>query len=257
MAKTKEQIKVEKIFRKKIKLQPSEELIVLHKVDQWQLFQTLQDTTIDSIFWVSHGVSGKDNQTVEGATLLPKLLDFRGDNLAAVFNLMREHLKFISIIGCNSEKILDHYSVDTSRIAHYIPVKRKVAAHIQIRKAIDEFRRADLTIQREPQAEELIQGQIQITRNVEANQINRSLRVYAGNKLLGLLPATSSSVIFGVPENVSLKIRLESGQDPSKTQAEFGHIEISSDDIRGRWDLFTSKDGLPFGVNHRLFIYRF
>lgn len=254
--KDKEQKQVESLFRKKIALRAGEQLQVVHKTDQWTLFQTLQDPQVEAVFWLSHGVSGSADQTVDGATLLPKLLDYRGDNVAPVFARLGQQLKFIAIVGCNSAAILEHYRVDVSSLAHYIPTKKKVALHLQVPKAVDAYRGARLENGAPTLHISAVQGTIHVHRTVTQATSNRSLRVYAGNHLLGLVPAYSADTTFAVPEDTSLKIKLESGQDPTAEQGAFGEILIYSSTITGKWELFKNNAGDPFGVNHRLFVYR-
>ena len=255
-SKESEQRKVERKFRQRLDLRAGEELQIIHKADQWVLHQSLQDTTVHALFWISHGVSGRTNQTVEGATLLPKLIDYRGDNVAPIFNLIGPAIKFISIIGCNSAAILEHYDVDVSGINHYIPVNRRVAAQRQIPRAISAFRSADLNLQRPSPVDVTFRGHVTVSREVRAAPEVRSLRVYSGDQLLGLLPASSSTASFAVAADNNLKIKFETGQDPSVAQGEFGVLSVASPDISGEWRLFQNAQGVPFGVNHRLFIYR-
>lgn len=254
--KTKEQSKVERLFRKKINLRAGEQLQVIHKADQWALYSVLRDPTVTALFWISHGVSGRSNQTVDGATLLPKLLDHRGDNVAPIFNLMGDSIKFVAIVGCNSAAILNHYEVDVTGIAHYIPVKRKVAVHLQVPRAVSAYRRANLSAPRPAREIPAIQGHILVNRQVSENPDVRSLRVYAGKKLVGLLPATSGNATFAVPAGEALKVKIESGQDPTKKQGDFGTLEVMSPDLEGTWSLFQNAQGVPFGVNHRLFLHK-
>lgn len=254
--KNKEQSKAERSFRRALRIQVSEELEVIHKADQWTLYQALQNPEVHALFWISHGVSGRRNQTVEGATLLPKLLDYRGDNVAPVFSLIAPTIKFISIIGCNSAAILQHYGVNVSNVAHYIPVERRVALQRQVPRSIRAYRATDLTREiPEPTPVESV-GTITISREVTSVEGTRSMRVFIGDRLVGLMPNSSSTHEFNAPAGTNLKVKIESGQDPSVAQAEFGEFTISSSDITGQWTLFANAQGVPFGVNHRLYIYR-
>ena len=99
--------------------------------------------------------------------------------------------------------------------------------------------------------------EIEISRWVKETNDTRSLRVFVGRKLISLIPAHSGRFELSVPLNTgSLKIKIESGQNASAVQAPIGELEVSSTDLKGSWKIFANAQGIPFGVNHRVFVYR-
>lgn len=253
---SREQMRAERVFRKAFKQRPAEVVEVVHQADQWALYRVLKDLSVEGVFWISHGVSARSRQSVQGASLQPKLLDYRGDNVAPVFSLLSPAIKFVAVIGCDSANILEHYGVKLTGVTTYIPAKRRVALERQVPRAVRAFRQAPLD-QRVPEPEPLqVSARLKITRQVDENENVRSLRVYVGDHLVGLVPNSSGETEFTIEVTNQLKVKLESGQQIADQQADFGKLTVTSADFPGRWTLFTNREGIPFGVNHRLFIYR-
>lgn len=255
--KTSEETKTEKIFKKRFPKDELSKVEIIHKADQWALYQTLLNPEVKAVFWVSHGVSAtRPIDASGGAGILPKLLDYRGDNIAPVFGLIQPSLKFVSIIGCDSARILEENNVQLGSLVSYVPVKKRVALHLQVRRSIKAY---ETMPQIEAQLSEplLSQGHVLIQRDVEKSDETRSLRVILGGKLIGLIPAQRGEFLLPVPKGIgSLKIKIESGQNAADDQAPIGDLNVSSPDILGSWRIFANLQGIPFGVNHRVFTYR-
>lgn len=85
-----------------------------------------------------------------------------------------------------------------------------------------------------------------------------------GRKLIGVLPKTSASedqtFEYYIPFNskiskIDLKIVLASGQNAEDETDHWGNVEITSSDIN-MWKMFAKRDGTPFGVNERVYLFK-
>lgn len=263
--KTREQKIVENSFRKNIKAkngQNSVEVEIINQATQWELFQVLQDPTLEGIFWVSHGLTAPT--PVPGSRILPKLLDYRGDNVAPVFSLASPRLNFLAIIGCNSAAILADIGVhEMVRGRSYVSTDRHASATSEIQKAINAFR----TLPPQATPDEILRprfGSLRITRSIpgDADPARlRSIRIVVGGQVVGVMaapiPGTQREELFSVTAGNGFEVKLESGeniQDP-KGLGVWGDVSVDSRDIRGHWELFTDGEGNPLGVNQRLFLY--
>lgn len=252
-----EETKAEKLFKKRFPRDQLSSLEIIHRANQWDLYQTLMNQEVSAVFWISHGVSAANAANSSGgAGILPKLLDLRGDNVAPVFSLIQPWLKFVAIIGCDSEKILEENNVQLGSLISYVPVNKRVALHLQVRRSINAYKNMpEIEVQSYEPAQ--AQGNVLIQRDVEESDETRSLRVIVGGKLIGLIPGKSGEFMLPVPIGIeSMKIKIESGQNAADAQAPIGNLDVTSPDLMGSWRIFSTPQGVPFGVNHRVFIYR-
>ncbi len=250
-----EEERIERAFRRAARLRSGETLEVRHRATQWELQQSFQDPTVEAVFWFSHGLSAPRG----GESLIrPKLLDHRGDDVAAAFALAPARLRFLAVVGCNSEEILEYHGVDTSlRGRSYVARARRANALSEVSRAWRSFRRNEPTRLPEERPE-LSQGTLRVTRVVSSAadpKLQRALRVVVGGYTRGMLPPSGGTVFIEVPTGVALDVRIESGESLADLSVlgEMGQITVTSDEISGEWRQFSDALGNPLGVNLRVF----
>ncbi len=258
---------VERSFRQRMRPargQAATEIEVRHKATQWELYQALQDHTLEGVFWVSHGQSAP---AAMGGMVVPKLLDHRGDNVAPIFALASPGLNFVGAIGCNLSSILEQSRVlDNLRRRSYVSSDARASATREIERAVRAFRAlGPATTYQPPQTiTGLERGHLRVLRFVPADadvSRLRALRVIVGERLVGLMPAPTpgawAQYRVAIPPTVeSLDVKLETGENPLATNlGAWGDVRVDSRDLGGTWEMFTGPEGEPLGVNHRLFFH--
>src|SRR5690606_17770714 len=129
-----------KILTKKLKNIPHT-LTFVPGADQEDLYQVMTDPSVDVLFWVSHaGFTTLGGKQYQGLGAQNVIIDSRGDNVAPLFQLVNPNLKFLGIIGCNTQKILDSYGVTQaqSELKTYISSKKEIA-QFAIKRAAKKF----------------------------------------------------------------------------------------------------------------------
>lgn len=254
--------KLEKLFLKKtLDFKDEFNFIIEHKADQEVLHQYLNDPETMALFWVSHGAYAKFKSS--GAMkATPFLLDHQKDNVAKVFEKVNPNVKYLGIIGCNTQQILENILKERSDLDYYVPNK-KVIAQSALKRSIKNFR---YTHARKDNS-------LIVTKPVPAEQISikrktgdrpypyKSLKVIVGKDLITVLPKmkpnSEQTFQIHIPQKDhyskrELKIVFESGQSPFDETDYFGQLVIEHKGEE-KWKLFSRRDGKPFGTNERIF----
>ncbi len=248
----------------------SEDFLISENADQYTLFKTLQDPSTEALIWISHGATPRLTRKMKrqlsstaGMSAQPELIDYRGDNVAALFQNYSKNIRYLAVIGCNSKAILDYTgSTLPESIESFIPTK-KIIAQSAIKKAVQQLTHVDFAPS--PLASSpapLEREQISITRSIPESadvRLIRPLRILIGRKLVGVIPAIQPGETltwnFPIPQGEIKQVKVESGQN-IMTPAEkvfFGDLQIrlpSQTSLK----LFAKTNGEPFGLNFRLYI---
>jgi hypothetical protein len=262
-------LKLKKLFFKKLygvsQFANGHQLIYHSNADAELLYKYLNDPDTMALFWVGHGGFKKISSTSEvGIQPTPVLFDYKQRNISKVFQKVHPNIKFLAVIGCNSWQILKNVISSRSDLGYYIPSK-KVVATWSFRKALRKFRKHFWTIKYHYISEDIKQQGIPITIE-RSTTSNTPLMIFAGKKLIGVFPASSTSQYlkknFMIPlytdftnlKKHDLKITFSSGQNARDNFDNFGDIVIRYDGQR-LWKLFAKSDGSAFGVNVRIFLF--
>lgn len=275
--------KMERIFTRKMRelAKKGWKIEVRHRADAFDLHQALMKDSVDGLIWVSHGAFKNLRASREAGDAIaakPMLLDYRGDDVAPVLSMKHDELKFLSVVGCNSKQILEYQidpngpSSEDTALETYIP-DHKVIAQWALRRASKKSARFFLAKKTKATNEPMDTNPktletIQIVRKIPTDSaaINlRSLRVYLGGRLLGLIPSgqpgETQTVSLEVPDEIAQwtsprwKIRIETGQsvETPSTNIVFGELQFQTQ--RGlRYEVFSDESGQPFGQNFRVYL---
>ena len=252
------------------------EFDISENTDQYQLHLALTGADTRALIWVSHGATPrltwkmkrqlkKSGASSIGISGKPELIDFRGDDVAPVFNRYSSNLKFVAVIGCNSAGILDYVGSGIARddsIVKMIPDHR-VIAQTAIKRSVLTLNSVELdsnhtTTMSTRTTSDTITIQRSIPTIADPSTI-RPLRVLSGNTLLGVIPSLkpgeSRTDVFTFSETVIRSLKLESGQPimTSPQSIEFGNIKVLLSTGQ-TMKPFTKPDGSPFGLNTRVFL---
>lgn len=239
--------------------------------DQYSLYQTLNDPTAQALIWISHGATPRLTRKMKrqlsgmsGMSAQPELIDYRGDNVAPIFKNYSKNLKYVAVVGCNSQQILDYVESDLAtddNIDKFIPTK-KVIAQFAIRKAVKFLRNVEIDEQSTAIDLPNVQGTLSIERSIPADMdesLIRPLRIMIGNDLVGVIPVMkpgeTRTFSIHLSDNDIKQVKLETGQ-PIMTPIEkvqFGNLKLTLPS-GVTMKPFSKNDGTPFGLNFRLFI---
>ena len=256
--------KVKNIFHNKLTGLSDHKIIYINEADQEDIYKYLNDPETMAFFWLSHGGFKKIRGNRAGAIKpAPILFDHNKDNVAKAFQKIHPNIKYISVVGCNSFQILEGTINSREDLGYYIPTK-KVIATFALRKAIKRFKKHYWSYKYNYLKEDQVQDGVQIKITRSTQTASKSLKVLVGRKLIGIIPKTQGKEdqVFNyyIPFSNELtkrdfKIVLASGQNAEDATDNFGDIEITSSD-RDMWKLFAKRDGTPFGVNERVYLFK-
>lgn len=256
--------KLNKIALRKLGKESQFDLIIKKQADQEDLYRYLNDPETVALFWISHGaftrVSASSRSSIRPSA---HLLDYKKDNIAKIFQKIHPNIKFLGIIGCNSAQIIKNNSNIRKDLETYIPTK-KVIATWAMRKAIRKFAKYSKRSQFQFINEDRVKRGYKVTvSRYSTNEGAKSLKVFVGKKLVGLMPKSKpyekQRKTFFIPvENTKksmLKILFETGQSAFDKTDHFGEISLYHNN-KEYWELFAKRDGTPFGTNERIFLYK-
>lgn len=244
---------------------------VIHGADQEDLYNALTDQKIDAVFWVSHASFISSNSSSSSMSPQSMILDINSDNVAPIFQVIHPNMKFIGIIGCNTQSILDEYldedqedSISKDSNLRYIS-KRRSIAQFALSRALRKFKKAIKynLLPTEKNKESTSGFDIEVKRTMQShiphNEI-RSIRVLSQGRVVGLipkiLPGESEIIKLKIPYNKdhNYKLELSTGQNiyTDSEKIHFGDLEVFNE--KNSWEVFAKRDGTPFGINTIVYI---
>lgn len=132
--------KLEDKFRQQFK-HTNYEVQVTHGADQYHLWKELHDPRNVAVFWLSHsGVAitgGKEGQA-SGVMGFQKVSDIEGYDLAPVFQKIHPNLRFLAMIGCDSQSVIDRLEIGKSDLLRVIGFHGKIDAKKGLKQAMFE-----------------------------------------------------------------------------------------------------------------------
>jgi hypothetical protein len=192
-----------------------------------------------AFFWMSHGgfkrIRGNQNSAIKPSAIL---FDHQKYNVAKAFQTIHPNIKYISIIGCNSAQILEGTLKSREDLGAYVSTK-KVITTWALRKAIRKFKKHYWTYKYNYLAEDIYQAGIKIKVNRIVKTDSKSLKFFAGTKLIGIMPKLNANqeqtFEYYIPYSEdlgkhNLKLVSSSGQSAEDETDNFGEMTISSSD---------------------------
>lgn len=241
-------------------------IYIVHQADAQKLHSVLNNPQTHAIFWLSHGGAAK-SQSPGGMQASASLLDYNGDNVAKVFQRIHPNIKFVGIMGCNSNIIMQGLLPKRDDLHTYFP-KGKITAHKALKVSTRTFRYFyHRNTNKNLSAPAIKLGYKVMIHRKTGGEFNsyKPVQVFLGANLLTVLPKmpANSERIFKVMipfqqqyTKSDLKFLLTTGQSAFDSNDYFGDIAIQVDNNQV-WKLFAKPDGTPFGVNVRIFHDKF
>jgi hypothetical protein len=212
------------------------EVKVIHKATQDELYQEIL-LKPDALIWVSHG---SEAQAEVGIGATPQVLDYQKDDISPLFQILSPKSQFLSVVSCFAKSSMKFQKIKMEDLSgSYFP-EGKVVAISGFKKAIKKLKETSFHEMSEPTLGPSLHMKREFGDNI-------SLKVFQGQKFLGLLKNESSFI----PSKGNIRLEYPRYLNvPSEN--EWGKISLES--FESQFSLFTDKQGKPFGTYSRVFI---
>jgi hypothetical protein len=253
---------------------------VVQNANRYDLYQALHSSNTAGVFWISHEtpLKGKEGSIVEVASAL---LDHQLSDVKSLFEEMNPNVKWVSIVACDSELIINWLEGKSASIDHQIqgfntPIdaNRGLKQAIALAKPVLAQALSEETIKTCPE----IQGRpIQIRRELKAKANEDSYFPAVTITIQGAGPQSQLIAAFPeanlkagessvqneaafIPEALNSSTRLhhlqivaDSGLAPMNLPPRFqmGEFSVNEAWTTAHWQVFEI-DGAPIGVTEQI-----
>lgn len=105
------------------------EVDIIHRIDQYQLYELLVSKEYQAIFWAGHGAAP---QKTNGVGLPGVIIDINGHNIAPILKKYARDLAFLAIIGCESSWLeLDDETIPVASFDDKITIRGGIKAALK------------------------------------------------------------------------------------------------------------------------------
>jgi hypothetical protein len=239
-------------------------LVVQHDADQFALWQTLHSSDTLAVFWVSHaGFADAGNPGTAGAAAI---VDRSGFDVAPVFRARNPRLRFLGVVGCDSEKVLDADGEGQGQGAVVFAFSSKTDAKKGLSKAMTASDATLATGAAPVPCSEWGGVPVEVTRRNAGGSPAPAARIEWSGRALAVLPAQaageSQTAVVLLPLTAAvttandLKHVLTTGDQFGKapSPATLGTLELSGWS-GALWKVFAGPDGHPLGITQNLYHY--
>lgn len=276
---------LEKIFKNRFK-ESGLEIVIKEKVDQVTLWKELNNPENMAIFWLSHAADEK--QLASGISSDSAIVDFYGNDIKSLFSRVHPNLKFLGLVGCNAQGILDTFNekgfYKLNKDFKYHSFSKKIDARKGLRRAIEaaanhlgKYDKKFASIPRVKISQNMINSfssnnlceqtskvlEINITRSTNSDSPPVTLSV--NDQVFEMLPEQKANTTMHIKTYLQatlikssndLKITVHSNIFASKDRIELGDFEVQPVNFIGSWTTFSKKDGTPIGITSNLIRYK-
>lgn len=255
-----------RLFQERLESFPLELKVVTH-AKQADLARALNDGRTAAVFWVGH--SNKGSSAAFGAQDI--VTDADGNNVAPLFQKLHSNLRWLAIIGCRAEHILEKYRKHgyykknkILRTYAYSTVVEESVGLAQATFASYLYMGAMLRAypnyvcdRSTPPAQKLI-----LTRTVAQGLQGSEFQVFVDEHLVAVVPKTPPSQAHAqiqmqtlwIDESIAplekpFNVRLQAAGEPV-----YGDIILQDDEHHASHHVVRKRDGAPMGQTQRVFV---
>jgi hypothetical protein len=255
---------LEKKFKKAFK-NSGHELIIHHKTDPKFLYSVMTSEKTEAVIWVSHAAG--EHELKPGFKADDIILDIWGNDVKKFFTLVPQNLKFLGLVGCQAQQIIDGFTERGNYVNHPHLQIKSFEKKVRLYSAFDKTLKAAVqSLENKPMwndAAPVENIQFQIERSAyEESKTLQSAWLELGDQVLAFFEVdqlTHSEV--SIPENVFDKIprknmKLFRAKSETSTDDSLGMLTITPVQSIGAWTVFA-KDGRPIGgKDQQLYVYK-
>ena len=255
--------KIVRIFKEQIK--PRELYIKVKLVTEAtavDLRDSLTDPSTVALFWIGHA---SPTINLVGFSLQGVVLDYNGSNVADIFKNIHPNVRWVSIIGCYSERMIEEYKrdgfykfnplleingYDGIAVLSYVLPDFTKRAHSFLRNEELDYFICDWE-QEIKQTYDLSGFFIRVSRMPSWSRSNIVITV--NKHYLGFLSKDEESVQIWVPDEISTKMIEAVQVDLSIHQLLLEKLKIESVDRSHQWEVMSNKYGVPYGKDRNVY----
>ncbi len=256
---------LEKKFQKAFQ-NSGHELVIHHKVDPKTLYQIMTSENTEAIIWVSHAAGEQDLKP--GFKAEDIILDNWGNDVKNFFTLIPKNLKFIGLVGCQAQKIVDGFRSRGNYDAHPDLEIMSFDKKVRLYSAFDKTIQAAVLSLKTPKEPKVPVVGAPVEFSVERVSYEDSASLQAGwlevgDQVMGFfdLNATQPLAQVAIDELVFEKIERKNmkfyrAHSETSVEESMGKLNITSSSNIGTWSLFA-KDGRPIGgKDQQLYVFK-
>lgn len=245
---------IEIIFRKTYE-NSVYDIEITHLASPLLLWNSLNDQQAVGLFWVSHA---KESHVLASAINDPgSILDAYGNNVKDLFKKTTPSLRFLSVIGCETQSILDNYKIQGFYSNNLIinSYNKKITAKHSFKKSLKFSKKILLDEERimAPPIDKMDETKVKLRLEGLNPLANQLIKIELGNEIIAVHEIDSDSLEIFLEsewwnkiENKNIKVTLL-GEGP------LPHLSIEMNGIH-LWKLFT-KDGKAIGREKNLYLF--
>jgi hypothetical protein len=254
---------LEKKFKKAF-ANSGHELVIHHKADPKTLHQVMTSDETEVVIWVSHAAG--EQELKPGFKAEDIVLDIWGNDVKSFFTLVPKNMKFLGLVGCQAEKIIDGFRTRGNYDAYPNLQIMSFDKKVHLYSAFDKTVQAAATYLSTPHEHKEAPALNAVEFNVERVTFEESPSLQSGwvefgDQVLAFFDVNATSASGSVNENVFNKIERKNmkffrAKSENSVDESLGRLVITPVQNIGTWILFA-KDGKPIGgKDQQLYVYK-
>ncbi len=255
---------LEKKFNKAFR-DSGHELVIHHKADPKVLYGVMTSEKTEAVIWVSHAAG--EQELKPGFKAEDIILDIWGNDVKNFFTLVPANLKFIGLVGCQAQKIINGFIERGNYVNHpdleILSFEKKVRLYPAFDKTV-KVAKEFLAKASEPKtaAENKIEFKIERS-SYETSPTLQSAWLEIGDQVLAFFdvdqiqPLNEASVSESVFDKIDRKnMKLFRTRTQTSNEDSIGKLTITPLQNIGNWNLF-GRNGRPIGgKDQQLYVFK-
>ncbi len=245
---------------------------IVHFATAADLYQVLKDPEVTAVIWVGHAGFAEG----QGLSLLRSIIDYKGNDLKAVFQAAGSHLKYLALVGCRGQLFLNEWSKkgyfdhnpQLETFGREVRTDARKGLKMALRNLNDLFsKKGDFLKQNSiPSDNDFLDYQtsdrgeyFEVALNRENDQSQSTqftaIQVLQKGRLVGFLSSDETQARTLIKKSKSLndlKLVMDSGAPSSANELNLGRFTFKSDNPYN-WKVFQTPNGKPIGVGKHIY----
>ncbi len=241
------------------------ELVIHHKADPKVLYGVMTSYKTEAVIWVSHAAG--EQELKPGFKAEDIILDIWGNDVKNFFTHIPANLKFIGLVGCQAQKIIDGFIARGNYVNHpeleIMSFEKKVRLYSAFNKTL---KAAKEFLAKAGEAKSVAEDRIEFKverSSYETSPTLQSSWLEIGDQVLAFFDVDQTQPLneVSIAENIFSKIerknmKLFRARSETSNDDSIGKLAISPLSNIGTWSLF-GRDGRPIGgKDQQLYVFK-
>ncbi len=255
---------LEKKFNKAFR-DSGHELVIHHKADPKVLYGVMTSEKTQAVIWVSHAAG--EQELKPGFKAEDIILDIWGNDVKNFFTLIPANLKFIGLVGCQAQKIINGFTERGNYVNHpeleIMSFEKKVRLYSAFNKTLIA---AKDFLAKAGEAKSVAENKIEFKVERSSYETSPTLQpawLEIGDQVLAFFDVDQTQPLneVSIAENIFSKIdrknmKLLRARSETSNDDSIGKLTISPLSNIGTWSLF-GRDGRPIGgKDQQLYVFK-